>query len=454
MKGNVFIGWSSNNSLALKVKDRLKKEDYNGVVGGRAEENLEHGVGDTVIRQMRTCSAAIMLFTTRHDSNGCCDTCGKNLDTVSLSGNMLFELGFLTGSLKIKRVFIVYIDDAVDFAPTDLRGMWDLRVKKGDKSEEEVAEEIVKLFLDEQEDSLVDVKIDLVADYYKLKNMIAGHLNNPVYYENEMAQIIIIYSRSAYLFGNVPSATDFLDDILHSDITDDRMLLAVNSALAYFDTITELRPENNESGCLSQRFYSKKIKELKSYLEDVEDMPENDPFRLMLEMTVRSSICFAAMMYYRGQPLTEDAFETQEEYAKVTVASAKKFEGINSEKNELFGVLYESYAYRNLALLYKDYGKKELAKEYFEYSKNSRYRLVKYFKNKDLDVTVLGQIETEYHLALTDDIDDVDDQECKKRIRELKEYLAELNSSAYNRRYLVAKIENILADEKKNKNRR
>ena len=454
MKGNVFIGWSSNNSLALKVKERLKKEDYNGVVGGRAEVTLEHGVGDTVIRQMRTCSAAIMLFTTRHAPDGCCDTCGKSLDTVSLSGNMLFELGFLTGSLKIKRVFIVYIDDASSLAPTDLKGMWDLQVQRGNKSEEDVADEIVRLFMNEQEDGLTDVKIDLVADYYKLKNLIAGHLTNPVYYENEMAQIIIMYSRSAYLFGNVPSATDFLEDFLHEDVADERMLLAINSALAYFEIVAELRPENNESGCLSQRFYSRTIKELRSYLEDVEEMPENDAFRLMLEMTVKSSICFAAMMYYRGQPKTEEAFETQEFFSKDTLVSAKKFEESNLAKNELFGVLYESYAYRNLALLYKDYGKTDLAKEAFGYSKNTRYRLVKYFRNKDLDVTVLSQIETEYHLALTDDIDDVDEQEWKKRIRELKEYLAELNSSAYNRRYLVAKIEDILEDEKKNKNRR
>ena len=150
MKGKVFIGWSSDNSLALKVKAELKKSGYNGVVGGKAESSLEHGVGDTIIKQMRSCSAAIMLFTSRPDLHSVCNKCGKTLGGKILSGNMLFELGFLTGSLKPNRVFIVYMDDAAKCAPSDLKGAWDLQITKGCKTEEELAAEIVELFLKEQ----------------------------------------------------------------------------------------------------------------------------------------------------------------------------------------------------------------------------------------------------------------------------------------------------------------
>ncbi len=452
MKGKVFIGWSSDNSLALKVKAELKKSGYNGVVGGKAESSLEHGVGDTIIKQMRSCSAAIMLFTSRPDLRSVCNKCGKTLGGKILSGNMLFELGFLTGSLKPNRVFIVYMDDAAKCAPSDLKGAWDLQITKGCKTEEELAAEIVELFLKEQANGLVEAKIDLVADYSRLKNLIADHIVSPVYYENEMSQIIMMYSRAAYLNDNCASAADYLDEVLHSDIDDDEgMLLAINSALVYLKAICELEKDDDGKVCLPYKLYKKYSNDLKSYLEDADSLPKGDGCRLMLEMTVRSTLCFLDMTYYANMEDDETEFELQEEDCLGAIDAALEFERADEERNELFGVLYESYAYRNLALLYKRYRRFEEAEDAFEKSRAARYKILKYYRNRDLDKTILSKAQSEYYLSLTDNIDMVDEGERKKRLRELKDYIEEEKELSYNRAYLVRKIEKILTAERAKK---
>ena len=41
MKEAVFIGWSGNRLLAIKIKEKLDKEGFSGVIGGDYEHNPE-----------------------------------------------------------------------------------------------------------------------------------------------------------------------------------------------------------------------------------------------------------------------------------------------------------------------------------------------------------------------------------------------------------------------------
>ena len=184
MNGNVFIGWNENFPLAEKVKILLKEKGYNGILKGRTENLFTHGIGATVISQMKSCCAAILLFQTQAHAK--CE-CGGEAESNLLSANMLFELGFLVGSLKIKRVFTVYIDGAETLAPSDLKGMWDVGVYSAGKTTDELAEEIVDLFIHEQCDELNENKIELVTDISKLRGLIESHRSAPVYFESEIA---------------------------------------------------------------------------------------------------------------------------------------------------------------------------------------------------------------------------------------------------------------------------
>ena len=67
-----------------------------------------------------------------------------------------------------------------------------------------------------------------------------------------------------------------------------------------------------------------------------------------------------------------------------------------------------------------------------------------YFKKRDLNQSVFDQINMEYHLALIDNIFDVDEEEKSRRRRELKNYVEDVSEASYNRQYLVDKISKIL----------
>ncbi len=133
MKGNVFIGWATSEALAICVKNELRKHNFYGICGGREGSNeILAGIGATVVIQMNKCSSAIMLFSKRNEQ--ITDEKGNVIITQTLSPNMLYELGYLSGSLNLKRVTGVYIDGAEDLVPTDIKGGWQETIKSDGNS--------------------------------------------------------------------------------------------------------------------------------------------------------------------------------------------------------------------------------------------------------------------------------------------------------------------------------
>ena len=50
----------------------------------------------------------------------------------------------------------------------------------------------------------------------------------------------------------------------------------------------------------------------------------------------------------------------------------------------------------------------------------------------------------EYYLSLSDNLPDVEEDLKKKRIRELRDYMDEVNEGSFNRKYLNGEIERVL----------
>ena len=109
-----------------------------------------------------------------------------------------------------------------------------------------------------------------------------------------------------------------------------------------------------------------------------------------------------------------------------------------------------SYTFRNLAIFYRSIGKHDKAQERFEQSINARKTLYKYFGLKNLNKSINEQIKMEYYLSLKDNLPDVDDDLKRKRIRELNEYIEEVNEVAFNRKHLTSEIERVLTEVSKN----
>ena len=95
MKDKIFIIWSGTNQVAQKVKNILENEyNYICYVGGNYNNDSQMvSIGDTVIRQMKSCNQAIVIF--------------QNKDTGVISNNLFYELGYVSSEYGMKKVHCV-----------------------------------------------------------------------------------------------------------------------------------------------------------------------------------------------------------------------------------------------------------------------------------------------------------------------------------------------------------
>ncbi len=451
MKGNVFIGWNATPDLARKVKEELQKSGYNGIVGGKDSGTLEHGVGATVVSQIKNCSSAIMLFSARETSYVCEQ--GHTVTQLTLSGNMLYELGYLNGSKMLNRVLAVYIDGASELSPSDLRGSWDYTIKstKNENGEEclksldEMAQEIAKVFVAEQKDSIVENKMDMLTDISALRTVISNHITNPVLYETELATVVLIFSQSAYMLDDIANSRDLLNELQHN-VHNKECLLAIKSSFAYFDACQSITNEGYDKMVIKDRDYYSLQYVFEELVEEAETITDDD-FKAMFLMIVYDYLTFINMMHYNAydpDELDQETLKYREDCALKTIENSEACRAFNPIRNSQFCLLNESYTYRNLALFYRSVNRHDEANEYFEKSLAARKELYSYFRIRNLNKNIFDQINMEYHLSLIDNIFDVCEEERFKRCRELKRYVNDVSEQTYNREYLIKKIKKVL----------
>ena len=452
MRGKVFIGWTMSESLAICVKNELKKHDFYGICGGREGSNeILAGIGATVVNQMNKCSSAIMLFSKRNEQ--ILDNNGNVVFTETLSPNMLYELGYLSGSLNLKRVMGVYIDGAEDLVPTDIKGGWQETVKTNGRTNEELATEIVAKFLQGQCNLITGNKMDLMTDISKLRTVIKNHITKPYYYDDEIAYLVLLLCQASYMHDEMPTDKLLIEELYNADISDKKCLLAINSTIDYFyacDSLVEI--EFKEGMQLPAKAYKRLKKNLLEYVDEAEDL-EDCQFKYMFLMIAYDYLTFINMMFYGSMDLEdidEEILEFREEMAIKSIENAEKFIEYDERDNLQIAYLYMSYTFRNLAIFYRSIGKHDKAQERFEQSINARKTLYKYFGLKNLNKSINEQIKMEYYLSLKDNLPDVDDDLKRKRIRELNEYIEEVNEVAFNRKHLTSEIERVLTEVSKN----
>lgn len=446
MKGKVFIGWTMDQSLAVCVKNELRKHDYSGICGGREGSNkIKATIADTVIEQMNICSSAIMLFSRR--SENIVDDSGVCVMNHVLSPNMLYELGYLSGSLNLRRVLSIYLDGAEELVPTDIKGGWQEVISTAGKTNEEVAKEIVDVFLRGQCNLITGNKIDRMTDISLLRNIIREHIERPVYYDDEIAFIVLLLSQSSYMHDEMSNDEKLILELLKADIDDKSCLLAINSSLAYFDACDSLEEIEFTHGMqLPARAYRRLRRDLTEYVAEAEAMPDCQ-FKAMFLMIAYDYLTFINMMHYGARPaeeVGEEELAFREESALQSIDYAAKFIEYDDKSNSQIAQLYLSYTLRNLALFYRAMGRHEEAQQRFEESIETRKRLYNYFRLNQLNKTITEQIKMEYYLSLKDNLKDVDAATQRRRIRELREYIEEVSEGAFNRKYLIADIERVL----------
>lgn len=440
MRGKVFIGWTQDQSLANCVKRELSECEYEGICGGKDGGNrISHSINDTVAAQMDECCSAIMLLSLRESEE--LDENGNKVKVKTLSPNMLYELGYLSGSLHPHRVLSVYLDGAEAKMPTDIVGGWHQKAFTAGKTNEEMAKEIVEIFLKDQCGLLTDNKMKMMTDLSALRNDIRAHIKKPRYYNDELAYLVLLLSQASYMHAEMDNDEKLLGELLSADIEDERCLLAIHSTGIYFEACRSL--EKTDSGMkLRDRKYRELLRKIKTYVKQAETL-KDDEFRAMFLMVGYDYLSFINMMYYGEKP---EEIEFREEVALKSLAEAEKFIAFD-KKNREIAQLYKSYTLRNLALFYRAIGRMEDAQKRFEESIENRRELYDFFKmHPQLSKTVAEQIKMEYYLSLKDNLLDVAPDVREDRIWELEDYIQEINEESFNRKHLIGGIEQLLRE--------
>ncbi len=443
-RGNVYIGWSKDPSLALALKEKLKAHGYNGIVGGNSESDINVSVGSTIINQMRKCSSAIMLFTTRP----LISRAAPGQEFTVLSGNMLYELGFLLGkfdSIGPRRVLIVLLDVPDDIIPTDMRGMWSTHIDHPEQSDS--ADRILKYFLSEQRSFLVEDKLSMVSEIEAQRDRILAHMKAPAYYHDEMAQIVLLHTMSAYIYDDLTSADMLLAKLQQQSIPNKELEYATAHSRKYFELMRNLVDLNRPDGqlFLAYRDYDDFVQTSLDLIEAVENGTNlSVDFKYLFLSVAYEYLTFANMMYCANldpDNMDEKLKEFRESCCQKCLDNCAWLIQRDPSRNEELGLLLSAYVTRNMAFFHQSLQMEDFD-ELFERSIGFRKRLYDSYRFKNMvNKQFVNQIRMEYFLALSDNLYLKTDDLKKSRISELRRYLREINSSRFNRFYLIHTIE-------------
>lgn len=439
-KGHVFIGWSKDTALAAELKEKLSEHGLEGIIGGKSDNNIDPGVGVTVINQMRKSCSAIMLFTPALLES-----------RAELSGNMLFELGYLFGTLRLNKVLIVYMDVPMEIIPSDLHGMWNVQIETKGRSNEEIADEILKSFFATQDRFPNEDKLDLLSEIEKLHYLIETHTESPTYYHNEIAQIVLLYGQAAYIFDDFTNATQLLQDLRKKDIQNKQLSLAIDLCLIYFEVTQSLHEKRDETGtfCLTEEAYERFRDSCLEMIEDLDELSEADAeFKYMFLSMAYQYLTFANMMYCANldpRDIDDEMMEFRRDCGKKCLDCCNAFIAF-SEQNENLGRLFKAYVYRNLAIFHKSIGEEDFD-ELFEKSITERKKLYKAYRRREtIAKHFVNQIRMEYFLSLSDNLLIKPSEIRKARIKELNKYIRDVNNSSFNRLYHIQSIIKIIEE--------
>ena len=302
-------------------------------------------------------------------------------------------------------------------------------------------------FLRGQCDLITGNKMELLTDLSGLRSIIRNHIERPVYYDDEIAYVVLLLCQASYMHDEMENDEKLISELFNADIDDKKCLLAINSSLAYFEACNSLEEIEFSHGLqLPTRAYKRLRRRLTEYVDEAESM-EDCPFRSMFLMIAYDYLTFINMMHFGARPDDEvdpEEMAFREQSALNSIYYADLLIQQDDKSSTEVAQLYLSYTLRNLALFYRANGRPEDAQVCFEQSIDTRKKLYNYFRLNKLNKTITEQIKMEYYLSLKDNLKDVEPVIQRKRIRELRDYIEEINEVAFNRKHLISDIERVL----------
>ncbi|MDO5106650.1 MAG: nucleotide-binding protein [Coriobacteriaceae bacterium] len=422
---SVFIAWSGNKNLAELVGAGLKEKGFRPVVGGGGIRGMF--VGRQVINEMNRCSHAIILAQKRQSTS----------TSAKFGDNLMFEWGYLVSKLPEGRVTVYLIDTDVAELPSDLLGVWGDSIERADRSDEEVAKEIVDLYRIEKRS--LD-KLEIMAHWKDVKTFIAEYATKQSKSDSEMSQYILYSMLSSYYNDEV----DEFDAMLGQIDAGSRMLDSIISLVrvmlkAYLRT-------SNMADPLTKRDYHEIVTSLqRPYENDVEDgEPDLRQWARIIRLE-HTQFCNYLMAL-------QQAGNTELYHDKVIRTGTAAIELIEENlagnpDNEYFAALILSFLYRNLALSFRAMGSEREAIGYFSLSVEQREKF--FFRFRDVhseEDSLCDKFAQEYCLALLEKTEfEQDPNEKRQILMTVSEYLDDWKLESDRKLKLVHMVEEAYA---------
>ena len=431
MKGRIFIAWSGRNDLALQVKDYLETEDYTGIVGGAARATTGLFVGHTVLDEINHCNQAI--FIVQKKENGI------------ISNNLMFEFGYSLAKFNSNKIHVFYVDiDQNDTTiPSDIQGIWADYYKTADY--EDVAKTISEKFLSDQRYIIPEDKMSVVNNYYGLKDLLLHYTESPKCSEYELAQYILFFAIASYMHANEKEALACLQEFtkrLHNPSKE--LALAASLSICYIETLSGIQ-KTAQTLYLRKEDFRTARRKLINMAEEVEKWQEDD-FSQWLAVILYDVINYALILYASNPETSE---ERGMEFLKESLRYGVKCVEICDKlllnpQNQHFTELFKAYMYRNLAVAHKMLNSDtETIRSYLSASYKMRELLWDHYNEAQrINAIILENFEMEYFLALSEELEYMEDEFDREDFREdCEEYIRRVQAANRERSHFIHKIE-------------
>lgn len=438
MKGKVFLAWSGTKELAVQVAERLKQEGYFPIVGGEGQDlqgnrSGDFFVGATVLAQLDQCYQAIFIV--------------QKKVSGFISSNLMFELGYALGKISPNRIHVYYIDieESDPMIPSDLKGIW---AKYYSTQQEDLVERIVRKFLLNQRTIIPDNKFMVMDAYYAQKEMIRSYPSAPVCSEYELAQYVLFFSQSAYLFDDVDQGLYTLNTLCN-EIRNEHMGQELNKVIQYARCYLELfkkwqRPK--DTLYLKREDMDVIRSELLRIIREVTQWKRDDFtnwFLALLYQTVNYALILSSFDPEQTTETQEKMLRASEKYARLCLECCEVLAQDN--RNAQCVNLYQAYMYRNLATMYQRMeGHDKETYEMLNASFRERLELHNYCAMGDINSRLRDNFEMEYILAMAELVDflkkELDPLVFQDYRQDCRRYVQKIKSTNRERSHYAQKI--------------
>lgn len=428
MKDKIFIIWSGENKTAMMVKNILEnKHNYLCYVGGNQYNDSQMlSIGDTVVKQMKTCNQAIVIFSNKNNSG--------------VSNNLYFELGFVSSNYGMKKVHCVKCHNDNITLPSDFDNSFVENIMAS--NEEEYVEGIVNYFLTRQKLSVDTNKMYLINNRYIIHEMLQVHYSDigSKCSDYELAQYVLFYTQSGILYQDEYKILEELKNFKRQYFNEFSAELhqSVNLCIAYLEVASNLISIGDIVYIDSDIFRSY-FNVCKNMLQEINE-DSFGSFNDWAKLILSENLAFVCTLYASNpdtpENLKQQLYRKSIEYAEIGITYINKLEHSTAckENNDNVGLvsLFKAFLYRHLFNSYRviDFDK---AEKWIKLSLKERQSLLNIFDVNSVDTKIYNNFEIQYYVNLSEYIDyikpdNIDEFEYMMYINDIDNFISKYQS--------------------------